>query len=81
VSEVEQRDRIAVEFTSEEALVLFEWLARTQNALEGTFVDQAEQRVLWDLESMLERELVAPFRADYDRLLRDARDALRDTDE
>lgn len=79
VSEVEQRERIAVEFSSEEALVLFEWVARTGEALEATFVDKAEQLVLWSIEGQLEKELVAPFRADYDRLLREARDAVRDS--
>lgn len=77
VSEVEQREHFTLELSSEEALVLFEWLARTEEALDATFVDKAEQMVLWSVEGQLERELVAPFRTDYDRLLQAARDTIR----
>ena len=42
------------------------------------FEDQAEQRVLWDLEAMLEKALVAPLRADYADLLATARERVRD---
>lgn len=45
----------------EEALVLCDWLACTSNPGQPvSFVDQAEQRVLWDMECMLESALVAP---------------------
>ncbi|WP_307038862.1 hypothetical protein [Agromyces ramosus] len=79
VSEVERREHFTLELSSEEALVLFEWLARAEDedALESTFVDKAEQLVLWSVEGQLEKELVAPFRTDYDRLLQAARDAVR----
>lgn len=30
------------------------------------FVDQAEAHVLWHVEAVLERSLVAPFREDYE---------------
>ena len=63
-----------------EALVLFDWLARF-NASDPTFEDQAEQRALWNLEAVLERELVAPLAADYGEQLADARQRLRDSTE
>lgn len=83
VSEIEKRERFVLELSSEEALVLFEWLARTadEDALESTFVDKAEELVLWTIEGQLEKELVAPFRTDYDRLLQAARDAIRGPDD
>jgi hypothetical protein len=62
-----------------EALVLFAWLARFNNGSRD-FEDQAEQRVLWDLEAMLEKALVAPLRADYADLLATARERVRDND-
>jgi hypothetical protein len=66
--------------TGDEALVLFEWLANF-NAREPAFEDQAERRVLWDLEAGLERHLVAPFREDYDAQVAAARGRVRDPDE
>jgi hypothetical protein len=63
------------------ALVLFDWLARLNHGGDGAFADQAEQRVLWDLEAMLESALAEPFSAEYETLLRAARDAVRDATE
>ena len=64
--------------TPDEALVLFEWLGNF-NKGEHEFDDQAEQRVLWNLEAMLESELVEPFRPDYPELVAAARDRVRDS--
>ena len=55
---------ITLRLSGDEALVLFEWLT-SFNAGEPRFDDQAEQRVLWDLEAGLERHLVSPLREDY----------------
>lgn len=66
-----------ISLTSDEALVLFEWLTRFDKA-DDEFADQAEQRVLWDLEAQLESSLVAPLRPDYDAVLAAARDRIRD---
>lgn len=53
----ESEDQVHLVLSADEALVFFEWLARF-NAAEHEFDEQAEQRVLWDLESMLESVLV-----------------------
>lgn len=66
-----------LEISEDEALVLFEWLAR-HSAGGLPFDDQAEQRVLWDLETQLESALVAPLRADYAERLAKARANVRD---
>lgn len=71
-------DRMNLSLSNDEALVFFEWLTRF-NASRPEFVDQAEQRVLWNLEAMLESGLVPPLRADYDALLNAARDRVRDS--
>ena len=64
--------------TRDEALVLFEWLGHFNNR-EHEFEDQAEQRVLWDLESMLESQLVEPFSPAYRDLVAAARERVRDS--
>jgi hypothetical protein len=77
---MEQR-KVTLELSPEQALVLFEWLSKF-NASEGRrFEDQAEERVLWDIEAMLESTLVEPFDAPYEELLAKARAAVRDPEE
>ncbi|MCT7372633.1 hypothetical protein A7R75_26885 [Mycolicibacterium llatzerense] len=72
------RQPVTLELTADEALVLFEWLARTSQAHAPLpFDDPAEQQVLWNLEAALERILVEPFRSDYRTLLHLARRAVR----
>ncbi len=64
---------VAIYLTEDEALVLDAFLARRDLAIQ----DQAEQRVIWDLEAVLERSLPIVNNADYERLLAAARDRLR----
>ena len=71
--------RVTLELSADQALVLFDWLARTSDAGQPvSFVDQSEQRVFWDMECMLERVMVEPFSADYASLLEAARSRVRD---
>jgi hypothetical protein len=75
----EPRDRaedVSLSLTHDEALVIFEWLHVNEGKHE--FADQAEQRVLWDLEASLERQVTALFSPDYSQLLDQARSRLRD---
>jgi hypothetical protein len=53
-----------VQLTDDEALVLFEWLARhdEENVL---VADPVEERVLWAIQGQLEKQLVEPFEEDY----------------
>jgi hypothetical protein len=70
---------VTLELSADQALVLFDWLARMSDAGGPVpFVDKAEQRVFWDMECMLERVLVEPFAADYQFLLEAARSRVRD---
>ena len=69
---------VTLELSAAEALVLFDWLARTSEAgAPVPFADQAEQQVLWDLQCVLERLLVEPFSADYASWLGAARSWVR----
>lgn len=74
--------KINIELTKEEAIVLFEFLCRFNESDDSSrFEDQAEQRVLWDIECILEKELSEPFRADYQEIVMKARKVVRDEKE
>ena len=47
-----QTTRVKLELTGDEALVLYEWLTRFNQRDDVEFADQAEERVLCDLEAM-----------------------------
>jgi hypothetical protein len=65
--------------TKDEALVLFEFLARFNQAEHPEiFEDQAEQKTLWILEGQLEKQLVEPFRPNYQDIINEARNQIRD---
>lgn len=70
-----------MQLSPDEALVLFEWVSRFNKSRAPGFEDQAEERVLWDLEARLESALAAPFRKDYAETLADARARVRDAGE
>ncbi|MGD7708307.1 hypothetical protein [Microlunatus sp. Y2014] len=73
-------DEVSVGLSRDQALVLFEWLARTGAGDQpASFEDQAEQRVLWDLEAALEKVLTEPFKSDYRERLEVARSRVRDS--
>jgi len=48
-----------------EALVLYDWLHRFNNGTSDQERLSGENRVLWDMECLLEKALAVPFRADY----------------
>jgi hypothetical protein len=70
--------KVTLELSSEEALVFFDWICRFNKMESSAFEDQAEQRVLWDIEAMLESVLVEPLAPNYDVLLAAARAKVRD---
>ena len=74
-----ENNKLSLELTKNEALVLFEFLHRF-NEIEkkDLFVDQAEERIMWDLEALLEKQLTEPFKNDYKELVRKAREQVRD---
>lgn len=69
---------VRIELSVDEALVLHAWVSRFNKREDNEFEDQAEQRVLWDVESLLEESLTEPFLEDYDSLVARARDRVRD---
>jgi hypothetical protein len=78
IKEVEG-DKLNIELTKQEALVFYDFLARlNQQEQKALYEDQAEERVLWDLECLLEKQLIEPFSKDYDKLIAQARNKIRD---
>jgi len=72
-----ESEHISIKLSGDEALVLFDWLARFNKNNNTDLTDQAEQRVLWDIESSLESVLVQVFSEDYTSLLDEARSRLQ----
>lgn len=67
---------VDLQLDQHKALVLFEWLAKFNEKQNGDSLGQAEQQVLFDLESQLESQLTAPFQSNYQELLERAREAV-----
>jgi hypothetical protein len=78
---MELPEKITVELTRAEALVLFEFLRRSDDAEKYEFLDPAEQRVVWTLEGKIESQLVEVFDPNYGKLLSAAWDAVRTIDD
>lgn len=72
-------DNISLTLTRDEALVLFEFVSRFSDTDKLSIVDQAEERALWNLTCVLEKVLSEPFGADYEEVVRRARERLRDS--
>jgi len=74
--------KVNIELKKEEAIVLFDFLGRFNEIKDSNrFEDQAEERVLWNIECILEKELSEPFRADYQEIIKKARENVRDEKE
>jgi hypothetical protein len=68
---------VKLELSEDEAIVFFDWIKRFNNK-DNQFEDQAEERVLWDIEALLEKKLLIPFDSEYSKLLLNARRRIRD---
>lgn len=71
-------EQVELKLTKDEALVLFEFVSRFSDKDKLEIVDQAEQRVLWNVCCLLEKQLVEPFSADYLVIIEQARNKVRD---
>ena len=70
-------EKVVIELTSAEALVLFELLSAFTDSGKLDISDEPEKVALRNLCALLERTLVEPFDPEYDALLARARDSLR----
>ena len=71
-------ERVQIELTSSEALVLYEFLRHFDEEVEFKFRDQAEERALWTLEGQLEKKISILFSPDYRTLWNKACEQVRD---
>lgn len=69
-----KKDKVQLALSRDEAIVLYEWIARFNETGSADFQDQAEQRVLWDIEAMLESVLVEPLAPNFEEALAKARE-------
>ena len=67
---------VVLTLSEDEALVLYSWIARLNEAPVAAPLGAAEQRVMWDLEASLEQVLVAPLTRDYMEQVERARQRL-----
>lgn len=76
----ERTDEVAIYLTVDEALVLDAFLERGGAADSQCYAieDQAELRVLWDMNALLETHLDIVNNASYPALLATAREKVRD---
>ena len=71
-------DKINIILEKDEAIVLFDFLARfNQNDNKEVFEDQAEQKILWDIEYILEKQLTEPLLPNYKEIISEARNKIR----
>lgn len=74
-----ENKNITITFSEEEALVLLDWLHNFNEEEHPTlFQDQAEQRILWDIEAVLEKVVSVTFDSNYQDILSKARRKIRD---
>jgi len=74
-----EKDEIILSLGKDEAIVLFEFLAEfNENDQPDLFNDQADQRVLYDIESVLETVIDEAFSDDYLDVVAKARGNVRD---
>ena len=71
-------DMVELQLTRDEAIVLFEYLRRCEDDNSLVFVDQAEERALWNLELLIHMQMFEHLDPRYGELLQEARDRLRD---
>ena len=74
---MKDEESIDLRLSHDEALVLFEFLARFDQNESLCIEDEAERVVLANVLCILEKKLVAPFNANYKNLLESARKSLR----
>ncbi len=66
-------ERIEIILSRDEALILFELLARLDELENKPMIDEAEQKVLWNLEAKLEPLLIEIVKPDYKELVAKAK--------
>ena len=72
------KEEIHINLSSDEAVVLFEFLSRFSDKEVLEIADQSEARVLENILCDLENALAEPFSGKYKEILETAREKIRD---
>jgi hypothetical protein len=75
----DDHDSVYLRMSRDEALVLFDWVHRHEDAdvdLSQVVSHPAERETLWAISAALEKLLVEPFRNDYGDVVKRARDRI-----
>jgi hypothetical protein len=75
---MDSQRKIIIELTRSHALVLWDYLFRCDDEQNYRFLDQAEQRALWDLEIAIQPQLPEICDPEYRTIIAAARDEMRD---
>ena len=76
-----ENGNILITFSGDEAIVLLEWLHNfNEEQYLDLFQDQAEERILFDLEAELEKTISDTFDNSYQEILLKAREKIRDNE-
>lgn len=71
---------INIKLNKDEALVLFDFLSRLSDKDQSNlFEDHAEEKILWNIESVLQSILVEPFQKEYKDILEKSRKIVRES--
>lgn len=73
-----ENNKISLHLSDEEALIFLDWLIRFNQHSSNFFEDQAEERILFDLEAILESQMPEIVAKDYKKRLETARKKIRD---
>ena len=76
-----ENEKIEIQLTRDEAIVLFEFLSRFSDTDKLNIEHQSEERALWNLTCVFEKTLSESFRNNYKEILKSARKRLQDSDE
>ena len=72
---------ISLTISKDEALVLFEFLTKfNQKEHPEIFEDQAEQKTLWIIDGLLEKQLVETLHSNYKALILRVRNRIRNNE-
>lgn len=71
-------EKVQINLSKNEAIVLFEFLSRFSNEDVLEISDQSESRVLWNMLCDLEKVLSEPFSESYKEILENAHQKVRD---
>lgn len=77
-----ENNKVLLNLSNDEPIVLLDWLTRFNKEEHSLlFQDQSEQRVLFDLEAIIEKVVAETFQDNYMDILMKAREKIKDQDE